>query len=274
MVVGLDVSHSVHASPVAGGTERGQYTAATSDRTNGGYGVPTHDSWVTVRDGRLCFDGADLVAVAGDAETPFCLLSERRLRHDIAALREAFGARCPRSEIVYASKACSNLWFLSVVRDVGINTLLEHTDYRWYFRINAAGRAGAPADTQIRLAGPLCDGVDVFAGDDDTPYRRFPAGTSVGDLVVFLDAGGYTLKTMDDYNARPRVGARALTLAGDVVEVRRRETSADLHAFDLTPGFDPWRRAVAPRGGRPEPAPRGKPSSVLRRPIAPARART
>jgi len=456
--------------------------------------VPTSDSWLSVRDGHLCLDGADIVALARDAETPFYLFSERRLRHNIAALQEAFGARSPRSEIFYASKACSNLWFLSVVRDAGINievnsggeldkalragfeprqivfngvaktrpeiaaavtvgvrallvdslhelgriaavaaevgrpaavapridvhvptathpgletahggkagidrddaaeafgraaadpglepvglhlhvgsqiasvepyrqalgnaldlvdeveaaagvrlqfldagggfavpyresspsgsaaadysrsqvsldeyaaticgvlaarrpdltlfiepgrsiaattgvlvtrvenektkrtrdgegqvvgeerwltidagfnTLLEHTNYRWYFRTVAADRAGEPADTQFRLAGPLCDGGDVFAGDDDTPYRRFPAATSVGDLVVFLDAGGYTLEEMNDYNARPRAGARAVALSGDVVEVRRRETISDLCAFDLTPGFEP-----------------------------------
>jgi len=122
--------------------------------------------------------------------------------------------------------------------DAGFNTLLEHTNYRWYFRTIAAGRAAEPADTRFRLAGPLCDGGDVFAGDDDTPFRRFPAGTSVGDLVVFLDVGGYTLEMMNDYNARPRAGARAVTLAGDVVEVRRRETSSDLFALDLTPGFE------------------------------------
>jgi D-ornithine/D-lysine decarboxylase len=455
--------------------------------------VQTEDLLLTVRDGHLCLDGADIVEVAGDVETPFYLFSERRLRLNIAGVREAFGDRVPRSEIFYASKACSNLWFLSVVRDAGINvevnsggelekalrvgfeprqivfngvaktraeiaaavevgvrallvdslyelgriaevaaevgkpaavapridvhvpttthpgletahggkagidrddaaeafrraaadpglepvglhlhvgsqitsvdpyrqalgnaldlvdeveaaagvrlrfldagggfavpyresspsgaaadyfcsqvsldeyaaticgglqarrpdlalfvepgrsiaatsgvlvtrvenektkrtrggdgraigeerwltidagfnTLLEHTNYRWYFRTIVAGRAGEPADTPFRLAGPLCDGGDVFAGDDDTPCRRFPAGTSVGDLVVFLDAGGYTLEMMNDYNARPRAGARAVTLAGDVVEVRRREISSDLVAFDLTPGFDP-----------------------------------
>jgi len=453
--------------------------------------VPIDDSSLTVRNGHLCFDAADIVEVAGDAETPFYLFSERRLRRNIAGLQEAFGGRFPRSEIFYASKACSNLWFLNVVRDTGINievnsggelekalragfearqivfngvaktrpeitaavrvgvrallvdslceleriaevaahvgrpasvapridvhvptathpgletahggksgidrddaveafrraaadpglepvglhlhvgsqitsvdpyrealgnaldlvdeveaaagvrlqfldagggfavpfaegppagaddyfrsqvsldeyaeticgalearrpdlalfvepgrsiaatsgvlvtrvenektkrardgegravgeerwltidagfnTLLEHTNYRWYFRTIAAGRAAEPADTRFRLAGPLCDGGDVFAGDDDTLYRRFPAGTSVGDLVVFLDVGGYTLEMMNDYNARPRAGARAVTLAGEVVEVRRRETSSDLCAFDLTPGFE------------------------------------
>ena len=454
--------------------------------------MPTNDPWFTVRDGHLCFDGADIVEVAEGVETPFYVYSERRLRDNIAGLQQAFGARYPRSEIFYASKACSNLWFLNVVRDTGINievnsggeldkalragfeprqivfngvaktrpeiaaavkvgvrallvdslhelgriagvaaevgrtaavapridvhvptsthpgletahggkagidrddaaeafgratadpglepvglhlhvgsqitsvepyrqalgnaldlideveaaagvrlqfldagggfavpfaegppegahdyfrsqvsldqyaaticgalaarrpdltlfiepgrsiaattgvlvtrvesekskrtrdgegrvtgeerwltidagfnTLLEHTNYRWYFRTIAAGRAGEPADTSFRLAGPLCDGGDVYAGDDDTPYRRFPAATGVGDLVVFLDVGGYTLEMMNDYNARPRAGARAVTLAGDVVEVRRRESSADLCVFDLTPGFEP-----------------------------------
>jgi len=121
--------------------------------------------------------------------------------------------------------------------DAGFNTLLEHTNYRWYFRTMAAGRAAEPADTDFRLAGPLCDGGDVFAGDDGALYRRFPAGTGVGDLVVFLDTGGYTLEMMNEYNARPRAGAHAVTLAGDVVEVRRRQSDADLSALDLTPGF-------------------------------------
>jgi diaminopimelate decarboxylase len=454
--------------------------------------VPINDSWLTVRDGHLCFDGADIVAVADEAETPFYLYSERRLRDNVAALQSAFAGRHAHTEIFYASKACSNLWFLNVVRDSGINvevnsggelekalrvgfaprqmvfngvaktraeiavavrvgvrallvdslhelgriaevaaqvgrrasvapridvhvatsthpgletahggkagidrddaveafrvaaadpglepvglhlhvgsqitsvdpyrealgnaldlvdeveaaagvrlefldagggfavpfvegppqgaddyfrsqvtldeyaaaicgelrarrpdlalfiepgraiaattgvlvtrvenektkrtrdgegravgeehwltidagfnTLLEHTNYSWYFRAIAAGRAGEPADARFRLAGPLCDGGDVFAGDGDTPYRSFPAGTSVGDLVVFLDVGGYTLEMMSDYNARPRAGARAVTLAGDVVEVRRREIGSDLFAFDLTPGFEP-----------------------------------
>ena len=122
--------------------------------------------------------------------------------------------------------------------DAGFNTLLEHTNYRWYFRTLVAGRAAEPADAEFRLAGPLCDGGDVFAGDDDRPYRRFPAATTVGDAVVFLDVGGYTLEMMNDYNARPRAAAYAVTAGGDVVAIRRRETDADLSAFDLTPGFD------------------------------------
>ena len=70
--------------------------------------------------------------------------------------------------------------------DAGFNTPLEYTNYRWYFRSVAAGRASEPADTEFRLAGPPCDGGDVFAGDNDR--------------VVFLDAGGYTLEMMSDYD--------------------------------------------------------------------------
>ncbi len=122
--------------------------------------------------------------------------------------------------------------------DAGFNTLLEHTNYAWYFRARVASRAAEPADAPFRLAGPLCDGGDVFAGDDDTPYRDFPAGTGVGDVVVFLEAGGYTLEMMNQYNARPRAAAYAVTPDGELVQIRRRETDADLSALDLTPGFD------------------------------------
>jgi len=60
----------------------------------------------------------------------------------------------------------------------------------------------------------------------------------VGDLVVLLDAGGYTLEMMSDHNAGPRAGAHAITLAGEVVEIRRRESHADPSALNLTPGAE------------------------------------
>jgi D-ornithine/D-lysine decarboxylase len=125
-----------------------------------------------------------------------------------------------------------------VTIDAGYNTLLEHTNYAWYFRCLSAGRAAEPADTAFRLAGPLCDGGDVFAGDDDTAYRRFPAGVTVGDALVFLDVGAYTLEMMHPYNARPRAAAYAVDLGGQVVQIRRRESDADLVQHDLTPGFE------------------------------------
>ena len=123
-----------------------------------------------------------------------------------------------------------------VTVDAGFNTLLEHTNYAWYYRTIVASRAGEEADADFRLAGPLCDGGDVFAGDADSPYRRFPAATTVGDVVAFLDAGAYTLEMMNPYNARPTAAAFAVTAAGELVQIRRRDTAEDLVAHDLVPG--------------------------------------
>jgi D-ornithine/D-lysine decarboxylase len=121
--------------------------------------------------------------------------------------------------------------------DAGYNTLLEHTNYRWYFRSVAASRAAEPADAPFRLAGPLCDGGDVFMGDDDTVFRRFPVATTVGDLIAFRDCGAYTLEMMNPYNARPRAAAVAVTAGGAAQLIRRRETDEELGALDLAPGF-------------------------------------
>jgi len=90
MVVGLDLSHSVHVSPAAGGTERGQYTSAASDRTSGEPRVPPDDLSLIARYGRLYCRGAHILAVAGDVETPFYLAREWRPRHDSAELQAAF----------------------------------------------------------------------------------------------------------------------------------------------------------------------------------------
>jgi diaminopimelate decarboxylase len=122
--------------------------------------------------------------------------------------------------------------------DAGFNTLLEHTNYHWYYRTVVASRAGEDADAEFRLAGPLCDGGDVYAGDADSAYRWFPRRTTVGDVVAFLDAGAYTLEMMNPYNARPRAAAFAVTTQGEVVQIRRADTGADLVAHDLSPGFE------------------------------------
>jgi diaminopimelate decarboxylase len=122
--------------------------------------------------------------------------------------------------------------------DAGFNTLLEHTNYHWYYRTVVANRAGEEADSEFRLAGPLCDGGDVFAGDADSAYRWFPGGTTVGDVVAFLDAGAYSLEMMNPYNARPTAAAYAVTTGGELEQIRRADTAADLVAHDRTPGFE------------------------------------
>jgi len=129
--------------------------------------------------------------------------------------------------------------------DAGANTLLEHTNYDWYFRTVVANRADREATAPFRLAGPLCDGGDVFVGDDGSAFRRFPAETTVGDLVVFLDCGAYTLEMMHPYNARPCAAAYAV-VAGDVVQIRRADSFDDLVSADIADGTRLLGRSVRP----------------------------
>jgi diaminopimelate decarboxylase len=159
-------------------------------------------------------------SIAGSA----AVLVSRVENEKVKGVRDASGSRA------------SDEHWLTV--DAGFNTLLEHTNYRWYFRAVVAGRAGEPADGRFRLAGPLCDGGDVFMGDDDTDLRNFPAATSVGDVIVFLDAGAYTLEMMSQYNARPRAAAYAVD-EGKVVQIRTADTLDDMTAHDLDEAGQP-----------------------------------
>lgn len=116
--------------------------------------------------------------------------------------------------------------------DAGYNTFFDPVLYGWYYPLLSASRPGAPTDGRFRVAGPLCDGGDVYGGDDNSDYRRLPAATAPGDLLAFLGAGAYTLELMTPYNARPMAGAWAVTPAGGVVQIRAPQTFADLISYD------------------------------------------
>jgi diaminopimelate decarboxylase len=123
--------------------------------------------------------------------------------------------------------------------DAGFNTLLEHQNYAWYFRAVVASRADETPDTEFRLAGPLCDGGDVFVGDGGSAYRALPSATTVGDVVAFLDVGAYSLETQHPYNARPRAAAYAVLADGRFEMIRRPDSDEDLVAHDLVPAPSP-----------------------------------
>ena len=116
--------------------------------------------------------------------------------------------------------------------DAGYNTFFDPVLYGWYYPLVSVSRAGAAADGSFRVAGPLCDGGDVYGGDDDTAYRRLPAATAPGDLLAFYDAGAYTLELMTPYNARPTAAAYAVTEGAEVLRIRAPQSREDLVALD------------------------------------------
>jgi D-ornithine/D-lysine decarboxylase len=123
--------------------------------------------------------------------------------------------------------------------DAGYNVLTMARAYSWFYPTVVAGRADEPCTELVRLAGPLCDGGDVFPGDDESGLRRVPAGTTLGDLVVFQNVGAYALDSGSRYNARPLAAAHAVE-DGAVRLVRRADTYADLFAHDVA-GVSPAR---------------------------------
>jgi diaminopimelate decarboxylase len=116
--------------------------------------------------------------------------------------------------------------------DAGYNVLTMARAYDWYYPAVVAGRAGEPATESARLAGPLCDGGDVFPGDDESGLRRFPAGTGLGDIVVFQNVGAYAVDSGSRYNARPLPATYAVE--GSAVRlIRRADTYEDLFSHDV-----------------------------------------
>ncbi len=145
--------------------------------------------------------------------------------------------------------------------DAGFNTLLDAVNFKWYFHAIVANKSDEEHASPFRLAGPLCDGGDVFFDIDgeatmnillkEIPglkkYRReiqslmvrlprhrlFPKSTKPDDVIAFLDVGAYTLEQMSQYNGRQRSGVVMITADRTVKRIRRRDSMLDLLTNDL-----------------------------------------
>ena len=204
--------------------------------------MPAADPLYTVCDGHLCFDGVDLVDLADDRETPFFVFSERRLRANVEAVVGSFRRVHPATEVFYASKACSNLWFLRVVRDAGASV-----------EVNAGGEldkalaAGfeprqivfnGVAKTKAEIERAVACGVRAFMVDSLHELGR------IGEVAAGAGRGGrrgsaHRRARADAHAPRPRDGARR---QGRHRPRRRRGR------------VPPGRRAPQPRAGRHAPA--------------------
>ncbi len=94
-------------------------------------------------------------------------------------------------------------WLLT---DAGFNILLSMETYKWYYHLISVEKADLPHKTPYKVAGPLCDGGDVYfdiEGKNRLPdYRLLPENLEVGDVLAFLNCGAYTVSQMFPYNGR------------------------------------------------------------------------
>jgi diaminopimelate decarboxylase len=123
--------------------------------------------------------------------------------------------------------------------DAGYNTFFDPVLYGWYYPLATVSRPTEPCDGRFRVAGPLCDGGDVYGGDDDTDYRGLPVATGADDLLAFYDAGAYTLELMTPYNGRPTAAAYAVMDGAGLLRIRAPQTREDLVALDEAMPLDP-----------------------------------
>ncbi|MBX3283190.1 MAG: diaminopimelate decarboxylase [Acidobacteria bacterium] len=125
-------------------------------------------------------------------------------------------------------------WLLT---DAGFNILLSMETYKWYYHLISAERTAEDHDVPYKVAGPLCDGGDVYfdiEGENRLPeYRLLSGSVSVGEVLALLNCGAYSLAQASQYNARFLPPVVLIKKDGTPSLIRRRDTFEDLISSDL-----------------------------------------
>jgi diaminopimelate decarboxylase len=132
------------------------------------------------------------------------------------------------------SKIAADFWLLT---DAGFNILLSMETYKWYYHLTSAERSDAEHATAYKLAGPLCDGGDVYfdiEGHNRLPdHRLLPENVRPGEILCLLNCGAYSLAQASQYNGRFLPPVALINENGEAELIRRRETFEDLIFADL-----------------------------------------
>ena len=94
-------------------------------------------------------------------------------------------------------------WLLT---DAGFNILLSMETYKWYYHLISAERSFDEHTFPYKVAGPLCDGGDVYfdiEGEGRLPeHRLLPPDVQPGEILALLNCGAYSLAQASQYNGR------------------------------------------------------------------------
>jgi len=127
-----------------------------------------------------------------------------------------------------------DVWLLT---DAGFNILLSMETYKWYYQLISAERADEKHDAPYKLAGPLCDGGDVYfdiEGHGRLPdYRLLPENVEPNEVLALLNCGAYSIAQMFQYNGRFLPAVVLIRENGNVELVRKRDVYADLITNDI-----------------------------------------
>lgn len=120
-------------------------------------------------------------------------------------------------------------WLLT---DAGFNILLSMETYKWYYHLISAARANEEHNFPYKLAGPLCDGGDVYfdiEGEGRLPdYRLLPENIQPNEVLALLNCGSYSIAQMFQYNGRFLPSVVLVKENGEVELIRKRDSFEDL----------------------------------------------
>lgn len=139
---------------------------------------------------------------------------------------------------VISTKASSGQDWIYV--DAGFNILPSARILKWYYHILPVTKADERELTPYRVAGPLCDGNDLFhdldgeeQGISSLPkYRMLPRGLCTGDFLALLDVGAYNLDLMNNFNGRLLPAAVLLDKRDRPILMRRHQRYEDLLFYE------------------------------------------
>jgi len=127
------------------------------------------------------------------------------------------------------SALSTDSWLLT---DAGFNILLSMETYKWYYHLISANRAGENHDFSYKLAGPLCDGGDVYfdiEGEHRLPdYRLLPKNIAPEEILALLNCGAYSIAQMFQYNGRFLPAVVLIRENGEPELIRKRDSFQDL----------------------------------------------
>jgi len=123
----------------------------------------------------------------------------------------------------------SVVWLLT---DAGFNILLSMETYKWYYHLISAERADEKHNFPYKLAGPLCDGGDVYfdiEGEARLPdYRLLPDNVQPNEILALLNCGAYSIAQMFQYNGRFLPAIVLIRENGETELIRKRDGFEDL----------------------------------------------
>lgn len=118
---------------------------------------------------------------------------------------------------------------------IGVDACMAHLMrpalYGSYHHITVLGKQDWPLDHTYDVVGSLCENNDKFAINRNLPE------IAVGDLLVIHDSGAHGLAMGFNYNGKLRCQELLLQETGEIRQIRRAETMADLFATLDFPGL-------------------------------------